>query len=159
MKRKNIFIPICVTITIGLLAGCTSPQPNNTDNLAEAKAAIAKSNDIYFQAFAKGDSSIFVNRYAKDACILAPNTPAMCGEGAALDFFRVAYYKIGLRNGKFITTNVYGDGAEYVTEEGTWQSFDANNTLFDNGKFLVLWKKTADGWKMFRDSFSSDRNK
>jgi ketosteroid isomerase-like protein len=44
----------------------------------------------------------------------------------------------------------------YVTEEGLWQSFDANNKMFDNGKFLVLWKKTPEGWKMFRDSFSSD---
>jgi ketosteroid isomerase-like protein len=48
---------------------------------------------------------------------------------------------------------------EFVTEEGFWQSFDANNAMFDNGKFLVLWKKTPDGWKMFRDSFSSDNKK
>jgi ketosteroid isomerase-like protein len=27
----------------------------------------------------------------------------------------------------------------------------------DEGKYLVLWKKTAKGWKMFRDSFSSNR--
>jgi hypothetical protein len=65
------------------------------------------------------------------------------GKDAALEFFRVAYYQIGLRNGKFITTNVYGDGNEFVTEEGLWQSFDANNTMFDNGKFLVLWRKTS----------------
>jgi len=47
---------------------------------------------------------------------------------------------------------------EFVTEVGLWQSFDANNVMFDNGKFLVLWKKTPDGWKMFRDSFSSNNN-
>ena len=71
----------------------------------------------------------------------------------------MAYNKFGLRNGKFITIDVFGDGEEFVTEEGFWQSFEANNNLFDNGKFLVLWKKTPDGWKMFRDSFSSDRDK
>jgi len=155
---KNIFPAIIIVAITVLLHSCSNAK-QNTDYLAEAKAAIAKSNDIYFQAFVEGDSSIFINRYAKDACILAPNAPATCGENAALYFFRIAYYKIGLRNGKFITTNVYGDGKEYVTEEGVWQSFDANNTMFDNGKFLVLWKKTADGWKMFRDSFSSDKEK
>jgi ketosteroid isomerase-like protein len=51
---------------------------------------------------------------------------------------------------------VYGDGKEYVTEEGFWQSFNAKGELFDDGKFLVLWKKTKNGWKMFRDSFSSN---
>jgi len=81
----------------------------------------------------------------------------MCGREAALQFFRVAYDQIGLRNGKFITTAVYGDAKEFVTEEGQWQSFDERGQQFDNGKFLVLWKKTSNGWKMFRDSFSSDK--
>jgi ketosteroid isomerase-like protein len=129
----------------------------HAQSLDEARAAIAKSNAIYFEAFARGDSSIFIDRYAKDCWIMAPNSQALCGEEAALDFFRIAYYQIGLRNGKFITTDVFGDGKEYVTEIGFWMSYDAKGQLFDNGKFLVLWKKTTAGWKMFRDSFSSDR--
>lgn len=125
--------------------------------LEEAKKAIAQSNALYFEAFVKNDSSIFINSYAEDACILAPNAPAACGREAIAAFFRSGYQDYGLRNGKFITTNVYGDGKEYVTEEGLWQSFNAKGELFDDGKFLVLWKKTRNGWKMFRDSFSSNR--
>jgi ketosteroid isomerase-like protein len=124
--------------------------------LEEAKKAIAESNARYFQAFAKNDSSIFINSYAENACILAPNAPAACGHAAAATFFRAAYRDYGLRNGKFITTNVYGDGKEYVTEEGLWQSVNAKGETFDDGKFLVLWHKTKAGWKMFRDSFSSN---
>lgn len=127
--------------------------------LEEAKSAIAQSNAIYFQAFSTGDSTIFINRYAVDCSIMAPNAPALSGKDAPLDFWRMAYYKIGLRNGKFITKQVYGDGHQYVTEEGLWLSYDANNHLFDHGKFLVLWKMTPNGWKMFRDSFSSDTQK
>ena len=156
MKRKNIFTVIQLFAISFLYYNCNAQQPKDQSNVEEARIAIAKSNDIYFQAFAKGDSSIFIERYAKDCCIMPPNTAAMCGENAPLGFFRIAYYQIGLRNGKFMTTEVYGDGKEFVTEEGLWQSFDANNKMFDNGKFLVLWKKTADGWKMFRDSFSSN---
>jgi ketosteroid isomerase-like protein len=155
MKIKRTSIIPLLTI-IGFM-GCNSPAPQNNANIEEAKKAIAESNDIYFQAFVKGDSSIFINRYAKDCCIMGPNAPALCGENAALEFFRMAYHQFGLRNGKFITTAVYGNAEEYVTEEGLWQSFDANNVLTDDGKFLVLWKKTPDGWKMFRDSFSSNR--
>lgn len=125
--------------------------------LEEAKKAIAKSNAIYFEAFVKNDSSIFINSYAGDACILAPDAPAVCGHEAIARFFRAGYRDYGLRNGKFITTNVYGDGKEYVTEEGLWQSINEKGELFDDGKFLVLWKKTGNGWKMFRDSFSSNR--
>jgi ketosteroid isomerase-like protein len=145
-------------LSLLLFSTCQAQQTPNT-NLEEAKKAIAASNEIYFQAFVKGDSSIFIARYAKDCWIMPPNAPALCGEDAALEFFKTAYHTFGLRNGKFITIDVFGDGGEFVTEEGFWQSFDADNKLFDNGKFLVLWKKTTDGWKMFRDSFSSDRYK
>ncbi len=119
--------------------------------------AIAESNSIYFESFVKNDASIFVSRYAKDACILAPNAPMICGSEAITEFFKTAYVTFGLRNGKFITTAIYGDGKEFVTEEGLWQSFDAAGKLFDDGKFLVLWKKTPEGWKMYRDSFSTNR--
>jgi ketosteroid isomerase-like protein len=168
-------------IGFSLISGCESRQPGTGSNvsisdagnasavnggavnanagLEEAKKAIAASNEVYFQSFAKHDSSIFIARYADDCCIMPPNSPAICGPDAPLTFFMLAYEQFGLRNGKFITTAVYGDGENYVTEEGLWQSFDAKNVLFDNGKFLVLWKKTPKGWKMFRDSFSSDRKK
>jgi ketosteroid isomerase-like protein len=126
--------------------------------LEEAKKAIAESNARYFKSFVKNDADIFINSYAEDACILAPNAPAACGREAFANFFRSAYQDYGLRNGKFITTNVYRDGKEYVTEEGFWQSFNAKGELFDDGKFLVLWKKTKNGWKMFRDSFSSNHH-
>jgi ketosteroid isomerase-like protein len=124
--------------------------------LAEAKKAIAESNGRYFQSFAKNDASIFINSYAADACILAPLAPASCGKTAIAKFFEAGYKEYGLRNGKFITTAVYGDGKEYVTEEGLWQSVNAKGEVFDDGKFLVLWKKTNKGWKMYRDSFSSN---
>ena len=145
-------------LSLLLFYTCRAQQTANT-SLEEAKKAIAASNEIYFQAFVKGDSSLFIARYAKDCWIMPPNAPALCGEDAALEFFNTAYHTFGVRNGKFITIDVFGDGGEFVTEEGFWQSFDADNKVFDNGKFLVLWKKTPDGWKMFRDSFSSDRYK
>lgn len=152
---KNTIISF--TLMAGVWVCSCSPAGKNSGNLEEAKKAIAESNAIYFQAFVKGDSSIFINRYAGDCCIMAPDAPALCGPDAALKFYRIAYHELGLRNGRFITTNVYGSGDEFVTEEGLWQSFDAGNVLMDDGKFLVLWKKTPAGWKMFRDSFSSNR--
>jgi ketosteroid isomerase-like protein len=159
MKRNNILLLVLVPGIVYLFYSCNAGQPKEKSDLKEAKTAIAESNAVYFQAFAKGDSSIFINRYAKDCWIMPPNAPALRGADAPVRFFKTAYNKFGLRNGKFITLDVFGDGREFVTEVGLWQSFDVHNTLFDNGKFVVLWKKTPDGWKMFRDSFSSDRDK
>ena len=159
MKKSSTLTLIQVLAMLFLFYNCDAQQTQKNPDLEEAKQAIAKSNAIYFESFSKGDSSIFINRYAKDCWIMPPNAPALCGVDAPLDFFKKAYNDIGLRNGKFITIDVFGDGKEYVTEIGFWESYDASNKLFDNGKFLVLWKKTPEGWKMYRDSFSSDGNK
>lgn len=157
MKTKHSFIAAQLFSTLLLSLNSNAQTLQDSPDLATAKKVIAASNAVYFQSFVKNDPSIFVNRYTEDCLIMLPNAPAMSGRKGAGEFFKIAYYKIGLRNGKFITTGVFGDGIEYVTETGAWQSFDAAGKLFDNGKFLVLWKKTKDGWKMFRDSFNSDR--
>lgn len=156
MKRSKclLIIHLCATSFLAFKGHAQQPKAK----AEKAKEAIAQSNAIYFQAFAKGDSSLFIDRYAKDCCIMPPNVGAMCGAAAPLDFFRTAY-QMGIRNGKFSTTEVFGDGKEFVTEAGLFQLFDGNMALLDSGKYLVLWKKTADGWKMFRDSFSSNLRK
>lgn len=144
-----------VTIILILLASCVKQKPENSNGLEEAKKAIAESNAIYFESFAKNDSSIFISRYAEDACLMPANSPMMCGTEAIAKFFRAKYIK-GYRGGEFVTTAVYGDGNEYVTEEAVGRIFDAAGQRMSEGKILVLWKKTSDGWKMYRDSFSGD---
>jgi ketosteroid isomerase-like protein len=155
MKTNMTTMTIFTILMSSFSFAQTKPE---SESLKEARKAIAESNAIYFQAFVKNDPSIFTERYAEDACIMAPFAPQQCGRKNAEKFFREAYDNYGMRNGKFITTAVYGDATTYVTEEGLWQSFNAKGELFDDGKFLVLWKKTDQGWKMFRDSFSSNRS-
>src|SRR5215469_8880879 len=137
---------IAAILTLPL--ACSNVQSKGASELEEAKKAIAESNAIYFDSFAKNDSSIFIDRYAEDCCIMAPNAPAMCGAGTPLEFFKMAYHQFGLRGGKFITQEVFGTGDGYVAETGLWQSVNADGKIFDDGKFLVLWKKTPKGWKM-----------
>jgi ketosteroid isomerase-like protein len=154
LNKLNLVLTLTFLLSMNVCGQAQAPK----ERLEEAKKAIAESNAIYFHSFVKNDPDIFVERYAEDACIMAPFAAQQCGLENAANFFRDAYDNYGLRNGKFITTAVYGDANEYVTEEGLWQSFNAKGELFDDGKFLVLWKKTEKGWKMFRDSFSSNRN-
>jgi len=142
-----------------LLTSCQSSplaeQPQDTDNTEEATKAIAASNALYFQAFAKGDSTILLDRYTPDACLMPPNAPALCGQQAVGAFYRLSYQQLGLRNGKFTTQHVWSSGGSYATEQGLYELRDAQNHVIDNGKYLVLWQKTASGWKMLRDSFNS----
>lgn len=64
---------------------------------------------------------------------MAPGDPGIHGKKNMARFFRQSYHIYRMRNGKFITTSVYGGGNSPVTGEGIWQSFDTNANLFDDG--------------------------
>lgn len=119
--------------------------------LQEARKAIEASNAIYSDLALKNDGSI-LTCYTEDACLLPPNSPPLCGKEAIVKFFKDG----PAVHSKLTIIDVYGDGKAYVTEETHYELFDANDKKIDEGKILVLWKKTKDGWKMHRDMFSSN---
>lgn len=151
LKLAQLYLAI-----VGICVICNA-QVKSEDHLLEAKKAIMESNRIYFDLYAKNDGSI-LKLYTKDACLMPPNAPAICGLAALAKDFKDTYAAGVVKGGKFTSTEVYGDGLEYVTEEGLWQVFDKNGQSIDDGKYLKLWKKTGEGWKMFRDSFNSNHS-
>lgn len=127
----------------------------NAQNIAAIKTNIEKTNTLYFELFKKKDTAI-VNLYTDDASLLAPNSPPINGRAALIKDFKAAYTG-NIAGVKFNTKEVYGNNDIYVTEEGTWQVFADNGQVIDSGKYLKLWKKTKEGWKIFRDVFNSDK--
>jgi len=81
--------------------------------------------------------------------------PALCGPKALLLFYKGAY-KTGMRNIVFTSINWYGYDGRYVTEQGTYQQFDAGDNIIGTGKYLVVWLKLKIGWRMLRDMFNAD---
>ncbi|SDP29809.1 Ketosteroid isomerase homolog [Mucilaginibacter sp. OK268] len=145
---------LTLTIFYLLFSGGQQALAQNAD-IGKVKAALTSVNTNYGQAFAKGDSSLFLNSYTADACLLPANSPTICGQQGQLAFFKFAY-RSGVRNIIFNTLDLYGLTDEYVTEQGNYEMFGANNNTLGKGKYLVLWKKTSGGWKMFRDMFNSN---
>lgn len=143
--KKIILSSLLIGASIALTA-----QSKQTTRLEEARKAIEASNEIYSDLANKNDGSI-LSRYTKDACLLPPNSPALCGSEAIIKFF-----KDGPKlHAKFKIIDLYGDGIEYVTEQSSYELFDMDWKKFDEGRITVVWKNTKEGWKMYRDMFSS----
>ncbi len=119
--------------------------------------AITESNKLYFEAFEKNDSTLFISRYTEDCWIMAPDVPTFCGVDAPIGFYQIAYGQLGIRYGKKTTTSLLGTTNNMVAETGVFEFLDVNKKLIAKGNYLVLWKKTATGWRMFRDSFNGDK--
>src|SRR5688500_494027 len=156
MKRNMIFLSLAVTFSCVIGNGFAQRMVRGSA-AQDVKKAIAESRAITVQAFVEGDSALFIDRYTPDCWIMPAHADPLCGEDAPLDFFRTSYHQLGIRNETFNTAEVHALGPDMATEMGLYQLFDAEGKIIDCGKFLVLWKKTSSGWKMFRDSFSSNR--
>lgn len=144
----------CVPAAL-VLAVASLSSPAQASDLEEARSAIAASNALYWQSYVRNEPRLFTERYAEDACILAPGKPAMCDKEAPARFFEETY-RNGTRGGEFITQEVFGAEGGFVAEVGLIRAYDKAGKQTADGKYLVLWKKTPDGWKMFRDAFSSN---
>lgn len=126
-----------------------------SQSMATVKNEIKKTNSLYFELFKKKDLAI-VSLYADNGFLLPPNAQAVKGKAALIKDFTGAYADTNIQSVKFTTIDIYGDGSDYITEEGLWQGLNAEGVVTDQGNYIKLWKKTGKGWKIFRDIFSSD---
>jgi len=150
MKKQITRLLLCAPLAMAFHPSQAQPKFPAAD-----VQAISETNRHYGEAFAKSDSSIFLECYAPDGCILMQGAPALCGQKALLLFYKGAY-KTGMRNIIFTSINWYGYDGQFVTEQGTYRQLDAADNLIGTGKYLVVWQKIANGWRMLRDMFNAD---
>ncbi|HEV3325589.1 MAG TPA: hypothetical protein VG052_08280 [Puia sp.] len=116
---------------------------------------IAKIQEQFKNAFITGDSVLFLKGYTQDACVLAPNAPALCGQRGISQFFKNTR-QAGIRNAMFTDLGLFGQTAEYVTQQGAFEVFDVAQHSLAKGKVLIIFKKTDEGWRVFRQSLNFD---
>ncbi len=130
--------------------------PPTTNDLEQAKTQIAEMNKTYGDGFVNGDSSLFLNHYTKDACVMPPQAPKLCGVEGVDGFFKVAYGKMGVRNITVAADEISGGPTE-VMEVGQYELFgdSAKTKSLDKGKYIIVWKQEDGKWKMHRDIFNT----
>jgi ketosteroid isomerase-like protein len=141
-----------------MLFSCQSKQPVQTEDknfsIDSVKAHIIKMNESYSERFMSNDSAFYAERYCFDAQVYSPGMPAVISR----DSIRVFFYNNGNNKEAKIELpagNIYGN-AELVVEEGTYNFPDGKGGSVDKGKFIALWKKEEDKWKLFREIWNTD---
>jgi ketosteroid isomerase-like protein len=160
MKRISLVLFTSLILVVGVAgrpAGRSSTGLGaagivRTDSTGED---ISRIEQQYKAAFISGDSALFLQCYTPDACILAPNAPLLCGERGRLQFYKGAR-QAGVRDAVFTSLGLYGETAEYVTQQGAVELFDADRHPVGKAKVLIVWKKTGEGWRIFRHMINFD---
>ena len=130
--------------------GKTQPYIDSID----AAKTVASAQQVFMDAFRKGDSIGVANVYTADARVMNAGMPAAEGTDSIIHFFGRIF-----KNGPLmITTKTLGvwSNTGMIVEEGKWIMADANGKAYDHGKYLILWKMEDGKWKKFRDCHNSD---
>jgi ketosteroid isomerase-like protein len=104
--------------------------------------------------FNQGDALRTAGHYTDDAQILPPRHPLIEGKPAIAAFFEANIDKyIGFGN-ETTWSVVRGDVG---VEQGIYRVRNVRvGQEVETGKYLRVWKRTRDGWRLYRDMFSPD---
>jgi uncharacterized protein (TIGR02246 family) len=130
-------------------------------DVAAVRQAIEANNARYESASIKGDTATLAGLYADDAVLMFANIPAVRGRDAIAKAYAGMAAAMKLSALKLTTQDVIAAG-DYAIETGafdmTSQAAKGGKPMHDVGKYLVVWKKQADGsYKMLRDIENNDQ--
>ena len=131
------------------LAACT-PKAAQVDSAAD-NAALLAAAETFNKAFNDKNADAVAAPYTTDAELLPPNAPAIVGRSGIrqhyADDIANAYVQLTISTGESATAGDWG------WRSGTWSV--ATEPVF-TGKFVEVWRRTPEGWQMYRDIWNSD---
>jgi uncharacterized protein (TIGR02246 family) len=122
-----------------------------------ARTAIELLNKQFIEAFNKGDAAGVANMYTMDARVLPPNVEIVEGRSNIQKFWQGAM-SAGLKMVSLETVHAETHG-DVVLEIGRYtltMPGAGGTTTTDKGKFVVVWKREGESWKLAVDVFNTN---
>jgi ketosteroid isomerase-like protein len=122
---------------------------------ADARTDIALGNRKFMEAFGRGDGAGIAALYTETGQLLPAHSDAVNGQTAIHRFWQGAI-DAGLRQAMLETleTEILGDAAYEV---GRYTLKADGGQVADSGKYVVIWKREGDSWKLHRDIWTTSR--
>ncbi len=126
----------------------------------KAVDSIRAADATWLKAYEAKDVDKAVAFYDEQGSMLVPNSPVLTGKDAIAKFiasgFALQDYKIAWHPNKAGVARSGDLGYTSGTYEMSFRDA-AGKTISDKGKYLMVWKKQADGaWKVLFDTSNSD---
>ncbi len=120
------------------------------------RAHIEQVNAWFEEAFGRQDAPAMATLYTANGQLLPVGSGPVSGTHA-IEHFWQGIFDSGLTRAELETVEVYaGVDGETATEVGRYRLASGAEEA-DVGKYIVLWARTSDGWKIHRDIWTTDR--
>jgi uncharacterized protein (TIGR02246 family) len=123
------------------------------------RQAIDAANAKFVDAMKRGDTVTIADNYTDDAVVMPQGTQTWRGREAIRKGFGGMVTGATIKEFNMKTEDVT-IGGDLAVETGTYEETavpKGGKEFKDKGKYLVVWKRQADGsWKIVKDIFNSD---
>ena len=141
----NITSAFALIVAVLFISSCAS-MLDYTDEIIAA-------NETFIEYFNNGDAANLAHCYTEDAQLLPMNSEIITGHEAIQEFWQ-GTMDMGVKKGKLETVEVEGMGL-FAYELGKYELYADGDLLLDQGKYIVIWKRTDGDWKMYRDIWNT----
>ena len=120
------------------------------------RTAIETNNKQFTEVFNKGDAAAIANMYTVDARLLPPNSEMVEGRPNIQKFWQGAM-TAGVKMVSLETLHVETQGniAVEIGRYTTTMPGAGGTTTTDKGKYVVVWKREGQSWKLAVDIFNT----
>ena len=154
---KTLYIGL-LTFLMFAITSCTPSTPK-VDIEAE-RTAIRTADAEWAKTAAAKDADGFTSFMAENGAILPTNAPTLTGAEAIKKWMSEMMANPGFAVTWQPGTVEVSAAGDFGYSLGTYElkiQDPAGNTVADQGKYITIWKKQADGkWKVAADIFNSD---
>jgi ketosteroid isomerase-like protein len=159
-NRTHLLI---LAATAALLPGCDratherSAETEQVDTAAE-ESAIRDANQRWLQLIRDKDGPAIAQLYAEDGVLMPPGESAVRGRAAIGEWWGRSTQMPGYELSFATDRLVFSESGDMALDTGTWsfRASPASGPIEDNGKYVVVWRKVGNDWKVAADIFNSD---
>lgn len=146
VSNASAFVTLILFI---FLASCES----TTNEPEDVSDEITSANEAFMAAYNSGNVADLEIRYTKDARLYPPNSGEIQGTLEISEYWQSAM-EDGLDKIELQTLSAQKVGNS-VNEIGKYKLFSEGGQLVDEGKYIVIWEKEGDEWKLKEDIWNS----
>jgi len=119
------------------------------------RSSVENGEAKFAKLFASGDSAGVGNLYSEDAELLPPNGAIVKGRQNIRPFWQGAW-DAGVKKIEVKTVETDGNG-KTAYEVGRYALYGEAGYVLDEGKYVVIWKRSGETWFLYRDIWNSNK--